>query len=91
MPSLAETACSSADRLDLIADYERQIRNIKQRAYREGRKASDSLAAWFAKTGSALDLIDYEEHAVNQQEIMKRLVPLENLLSETRAKCQATS
>jgi hypothetical protein len=83
MTSLAEIACSSSDRNNLISDYERQIRNIKQQAYREGRKARDSLAAWFEKTGSVLDLIDFEKHASKQQAILKELVPLENLRNES--------
>lgn len=91
MTSLADTACSSSDRSKLIADYERQIRNIKQQSYREGRKARDSLSAWFEPTGSVLDLIDYEKFAEKQQTVLKQLEPLENLLNESRAKCQAMS
>lgn len=69
-----------------IQTYERWIKNIKQAAYREGRKSSESLAAWFAPTGSPLDLIDFEKHAEKQQMAVRQLSAVENSLSGLRAR-----
>lgn len=56
------------DRLD-----NRHIVNLKQRAYREDRKGREALSAWFSKTGSPLDLIDYERSAEKLQTIIGQM------------------
>jgi len=63
-----------------VPHFERQIRNIKQQAYRQSRKANEALAAWFSPIGSALDLIDFERAAERQQLVVRQLAATEAVL-----------
>ncbi len=80
-----------SEREQVIQSYERWAKNIKQAAYRDGRKARQAIEAWFSPLGHPLDLIDYERAAEKQQMTVRQLAAVEKSLNEMRAKCQATS
>jgi len=53
------------------------IKNLKQRAYRAGRKASEAIEAWFSPLGTVEDLLDYEKAAETHQLITGKISGLE--------------
>jgi len=53
------------------------IKNMKQRAYREGRKAREALEAWFSPLGTAEDVLDYEKAAEAQQILAGKVAGME--------------
>ena len=69
----ADRVFSQQDRAEKSRIDSRQINNLKQRAYREDRKGREALSAWFSKTGSPLDLIDYERSAEKLQTIIGQM------------------
>lgn len=78
--SLAEKAFTPAERQSAIPHYERQIKNLKQRSYRAGRKATEALADWFSPLGTVEDILDFEKHAISQQLIVRQLSATEAIL-----------
>lgn len=69
----ADRVFTARDRAEKASLDKRQIANLKQRAYREDRKGREALSAWFSKTGSPLDLIDYERSAEKLQSILGQM------------------
>jgi len=81
----------TSEREHVLQSYERWAKNIKQAAYRDGRKAREAIEAWFSPLGHPLDLIDYERAAEKQQMTVRQLAAVEKSLNEMRAKCQEMS
>lgn len=74
------------EREQVLQSYERWLKNIKQASYRDGRKASEAIEAWFSPLGHPLDLIDYERAAEKQQLTVRQLAAVEKSLNDMRAK-----
>lgn len=75
----ADRVFSDRDRTEKKKFNDRQIRNLKQRAYREDRKGREALDAWLQPVGSPMDLIDYERSAEKLQIILGQLEAAERL------------
>jgi hypothetical protein len=73
----ADRVFTPADRAQAAKPYERQIKNLKQRSYRMGRKASEAIEAWFSPIGTVEDILDYERAAEAQQLLVGQLAGME--------------
>lgn len=69
----ADRVFTPSERAVAAKPYELQVKNLKQRAYRAGRKASEALEAWFSPIGTIEDLLDFERAAESQQRIVGQL------------------
>lgn len=76
----ADRVLSASDRAQAAKPYEQQVRNLKQRAYRAGRKASEALEAWFSPLGTAEDILDFERAAEAQQKLVGQMAGTEETM-----------
>lgn len=76
----ADRVFTSEERAFAAKPYERQVKNLKQRAYRAGRKASEALEAWFSPLGTAEDILDFERAAEAQQKLVGQLAGTEAVM-----------
>lgn len=53
---------------------------VKQRSYRMGRKASESIEAWFSPLGCIEDILDYERAAEAQQLLVGKIAGTEAIV-----------
>jgi hypothetical protein len=79
--SEADRVFTPSERAVAAKPYERQVKNLKQRVYRTGRKASEAIEAWLSPLGTVEDLLDFERHAENQQLLAGTLAGTENTLN----------
>lgn len=77
----ADRVFSQEDRAQAAKPYVRRVKNLKQQAYRAGRKASEAIEAWFSPLGTVEDLLDYEKAAEAQQLIVGRVAGTEATLN----------
>jgi hypothetical protein len=54
-----------------------EVKAAKARIMRADRKAVESLGAWFSKTGSPLDVIEYELAAAKHQLEVRKLASIQ--------------
>jgi hypothetical protein len=73
----ADRVFSQEDRAQAAKPYARQVKNLKQRVYRSGRKASEAIEAWFSPLGTVEDLLDYEKAAEAQQLLVGQVAGME--------------
>jgi hypothetical protein len=76
----ADRVFTPADRAQAAKPYERQIKNLKQRSYRMGRKASEAIEAWFSPMGTVEDILDYERAAEAQQLLVGQIAGTEAIV-----------
>ena len=73
----ADRVFTRSERATAAKPYELQIKNLKQRSYRAGRKASEALEAWFSPLGTAEDILDFERAAESQQKLVGQMAGTE--------------
>ena len=76
----ADRVFSASDRAQAARQYEPQLKNLKQRAYRSGRRASAALEAWFSPLGTAEDILDFERAAEAQQKLVGQMAGTEETM-----------
>lgn len=63
----ADRVFSPSDREAAAKRLEPQYRNVRQRFYRNMKKAEASLASYDRRSGTLWDLADFEAHAIAAQ------------------------
>lgn len=76
----ADRVFSASDRAQAARQYEPQLKNLKQCAYRSGRRASAALEAWFSPLGTAEDILDFEREAEKQQRLVGQQAGIEAVM-----------
>lgn len=76
----ADRVFTPQDRAQSARQFEPQLKNLKQSAYRSGRRASAALEAWFSPLGTAEDILDFEREAEKQQRLVGQQAGIEAVM-----------
>lgn len=63
----ADRVFTDEDRLSAAMQIIPQLKNVQQRERRAAQKAVEAMAAWWSKTGTHEDLLDFEKAAERHQ------------------------